>query len=167
MHGRRRKPNSRRLLRFFVLQPSSPGVERLTVGTMDANGFPSQSVGFVNGALSDYGGKVETVATVRITDHNNALPGGGPFTDPATVIDFDLSYPVPCVFNPAGGGPPAIGGTCSVVTAASAIWPGGINIGNKRQNIQFGQVRVNDGGSSGQYMAPNRTLFETAGLFIP
>ena len=74
-------------------------------------------------------------ATIRITDHFNAVAAGGG-TDPATVVD--IPYPINAAC--AATASTAIGGTCSANTSANAAVPGAVKDG-KRANIEVGQIR--------------------------
>jgi len=185
----------------------------LTVGTLDANGFNSSSVGFVKitvcangttatgtcstpagmtvpdvrlelnitdvrckvggpsqsncegGALSDYVGAVQGNAEIRITDHHNNVTAGGT-GDTATVIDLPFPVNANCAANASGGTATTIGGTCNVLTRANAVVPGSVSPA-KRANVEVDQVKVFDGGQGGVAGAPDATLFEVQGIFIP
>jgi len=183
----------------------------LTVGTTDANGFASQSVGFVKitvcangttasgpcstpagmtapdvrlqgsvtdvrckvggpsqsscegGALTDYTGQIQANATIRITDHHNSTTAGGT-GETATVVD--LPFPVTANCTATGTNSTTVGATCAVVTRANAVVPGAVTPG-KRANVEIGQIKVFDGGQGGIAGAPDATLFEVQGIFIP
>ncbi len=193
--------------------PALPLSPWLTVGTMEANGFPQQMSGHFRltvckdgttatgicstppamtapdvraevevtdvrcvvgspsqsscegAALSDYEGELEGEFAFRATDrHNSTSPGGT--GDPATMVDLPFPVTVPCVANPAGATPTAIGGTCATVTRLNAIVPGGIQ-SRKRGNWQIEPLRVFDGGQGGIAGAPDETPFLRQGIFIP
>jgi Tol biopolymer transport system component len=193
--------------------PALPLSSWLTVGTMEANGFPQQMSGHFRmtvckdgvtatgicstpptmtapdvrvevevtdvrcavgspsqascegAALSDYEGELEVFFEFRATDrHNNVSPGGT--GDPGTMVDHPFPVTVPCVANPAGAAPTAIGATCGTETSLNAIVPGGIQRG-KRGNWQIEPLRVFDGGQQGITAAPDKTLFLRQGIFVP
>jgi hypothetical protein len=110
---------------------------------------------------ADYTGEVQGNATIRITDHFNAVaPGGG--TDPATVVDIPFPVTVACA-NTANT---AIGGQCATNTTANAVVPGAVKDG-KRAIVETGQLQVTDGGADGTVATTPNTLFEVQGIFIP
>jgi len=110
---------------------------------------------------ADYTGEVQGNATIRITDHFNAVaPGGG--TDPATVIDVPFPVNVACTATAST----SIGGTCATNTTANAVVPGAVKDG-KRAIVEVGQLQVTDGGPDGLVGTTPNTLFEVQGIFIP
>jgi hypothetical protein len=110
---------------------------------------------------ADYTGEVQGNATIRITDHFNAVaPGGG--TDAATVIDIPFPVNAACTAT----GSTTIGSTCAVVTTANAVVPGAVK-DTKRANIEVGQIQITDGGPDGVVGTSPNTLFEVQGIFIP
>jgi len=110
---------------------------------------------------ADYTGEVQGNATIRITDHFNAVaPGGG--TDAATVIDIPFPVNATCVATSNT----AIGGTCSTNTTANAVVPGSVKDG-KRAIVEIGQVQVKDGGPDGLVGTEPNTLYGVQGIFIP
>jgi len=111
----------------------------------------------------DYTGEVQVNATMRITDHNNAPTGAGPFTQTATVVDVPLP-PVPgtCANTSAT----SEGGLCTINTSLDTIC--GCIAEHKRMNIELSQIKVNDGGPDGDVdTAGDNSLFEVQGIFIP
>ena len=110
---------------------------------------------------ADYTGAVQGNATIRITDHFNAVAAGGG-TDPATVVDIPFPVGATC----AATASTAIGGTCSAVTSANATVPGAVKDG-KRAVIEVGQITITDGGPDGVVATTPNTLFEIQGIFIP
>ena len=118
--------------------------------------------GGCTGAGADYTGHLEVRFSARITDHWNAVaPGGGP--EPATVQEIELRIPVLC----AATSDPNAGGTCSVATDLQAVYPGSIK-DTKRMIIEYGQVRVLDGGDDGDATTDDGAqTFLTQGVFIP
>jgi hypothetical protein len=117
---------------------------------------------------ADYTGEVQGNATIRITDHWNAVaPGGGP--DAATVIDIPFPVNAPCTATAST----AIGSTCAVVTTANAVvggpgpWADPTVKDTKRANIEISQLQIFDGGTDGVVATAPNTLFEVQGIFIP
>jgi hypothetical protein len=109
----------------------------------------------------DYTGEIQTTATIRITDHFNAVaPGGG--TDPATVVDIPFPVNTTCT----GTGSTATGSVCTTATTANAVVPGAVKDG-KRAVIEVGQVQTLDGGTDGVVATSPNTLFAVQGIFIP
>jgi uncharacterized repeat protein (TIGR01451 family) len=163
--------------------------QHLTVGTPDANGRASNSVGFVRLSvqpgdpeteddeadvglelsitdvrrttdLSDYDGEVELNAILRITDRHNGTAGPG--TDAGTVVDIPFPIPVTC----ATTSDPAIGGTCAITTSYDAIVPGAVLEG-KRAVWALGELQVSDGGADGDVQTLPNTIFARQGIFVP
>jgi hypothetical protein len=109
----------------------------------------------------DYTGQLQGNATIRITDHFNAVaPGGG--TDAATVVDIPFPVPAACVATADA----SIGGRCTANTSANATVPGAVKDG-KRAIVEIGQITVTDGGPDGQNGTSPNTLFGVQGIFIP
>jgi hypothetical protein len=113
-------------------------------------------------AGADYTGQLEVRVTARISDHWNAVAaGGGP--DPATVQDIEFEIPVICTAT----ADPGIGSSCSVNTDLNVVYPGSIK-DSKRMIIEYGQVRVVDGGDDGDATSSDgEATFLTQGVFIP
>jgi hypothetical protein len=110
---------------------------------------------------ADYTGELQANATIRITDHFNAVaPGGG--TDPATVIDIPFPVNASCTATTST----AVGGTCGFNTTANAVVPGAVKDG-KRSVVEIGQIQDTDGGPDGIVGTTPNTLFEVQGIFIP
>jgi hypothetical protein len=110
---------------------------------------------------ADYTGEVQGNATIRISDHWNAVaPGGGP--DAATVVDIPFPVPATC----AGTASTAEGGLCTAATSANAVVPGAVK-DTKRANIEVGQITITDGGPDGVNGTTPNTLAFTQGIFIP
>jgi hypothetical protein len=108
----------------------------------------------------DYTGELQSNATIRITDHWNAVsPGGG--TDPATVVDV----PFPLNFQCSNTADMSIGATCTVNTSAVAIGPPPSSV--DRANVEISQLQVFDGGADGLVSTTPNTLFAIQGIFIP
>ena len=172
----------------------SPPVQyshRATVGTPDANGQPTKSVGQVRmevmpgnpaspadeadlrlmasvtdvrnrGELSDYTGDLQAIVMVRITDRFNGCCSTGGI-NPATTLDSPFAFVIPC----AATTDTTVGATCAVVTTAEAVVPGSISEG-KRAIWELGQIHVVDGGEDGLVSTPaDNTLFLRQGIFVP
>jgi hypothetical protein len=110
---------------------------------------------------ADYTGGMQGNATIRITDHFNAVAAGGG-TDPGTVVD--IPYPINATC--AATASTTIGGTCSANTSANAAVPGAVKDG-KRANVEVGQITITDGGPDGVVGTSPNTLFAVQGIFIP
>ena len=110
---------------------------------------------------ADYTGELQGNATIRITDHFNAIAAGGG-TDTATVVDIPFPVAATCAAT-AGTG---IGGACSATTSANATVPGAVKDG-KRATVEVGQITITDGGPDGVNGTAPNTLFEVQGIFIP
>jgi hypothetical protein len=110
----------------------------------------------------DYHGEIQGNATIRITDHFNAVaPGGG--TDAATVIDIPFPINTPCVST----SDTSVGGTCSV-TACTCTGPPRNDLGGKLTVVGITQFFVLDGGPDGIVATEDgSTEFLRQGIFIP
>jgi hypothetical protein len=108
----------------------------------------------------DYTGELQSNATIRITDHWNAVTAGGG-TDPATVVDV----PFPLNFQCANTADTSIGAICTVNTSAVAIGPPPSSV--DRANVEISQLQVVDGGADGLVGTTPNTLFAIQGIFIP
>jgi hypothetical protein len=165
--------------------PSRPSV--LTIGTPDANGAQSRSMGFVkftpklgvastpaNEAdiaiqvlitdvrrgddLSDYAGELQLRANLRITDRLNGTAGD----EAGTVQDMEVPATVPCAataFDTSGS-------SCALTTTMNALQLGSV-VERKRAIWGLGAVKVYDGGAAGSAGAPDAKVFETQGVFVP
>ena len=110
---------------------------------------------------ADYTGEMQGNATIRISDHWNAVaPGGGP--DAATVIDIPFPVPASC----AATASTAEGGLCTANTSANTVVPGSVKTG-KRAIVEVGQITITDGGADGLNGTTPNTLFGVQGIFIP
>jgi hypothetical protein len=115
---------------------------------------------------SDYGGEVQSDATIRITDAYNGSPG---FTTHGTVRDLPLPVPFTCALT----SDPGIGGTCAVNTAMSVFYPDVDPVREGKQMvIEIGQIHLDDGGSDGDVHTPGPTArpnspFAVQGIYIP
>jgi hypothetical protein len=173
-------------LAFGACAPPQQVSTQLTVGAPDANGQPAQSAGSLRleavlgdpatsadeadvivdmsltdvrlqGSLADYGGELQALLGVRLTDGAN----GTSQSEAATVSALSLAIPVPC--DPTGA---SIGSSCSVATSFDAVVPGAVQE-RKRAIWAFDQVKVLDGGADGVASTTPNTLFATQGVFVP
>jgi hypothetical protein len=110
----------------------------------------------------DYTGELGGNATIRITDHYNAVdPGGG--TDPATVVDIPLPFNFVCE-NTADT---SIGATCRVPPPTCLGCLDQQRLEGHRTVVQVTQLRLFDGGPDGVAATEGNTLFAVQGIFIP
>jgi hypothetical protein len=167
--------------------PPQLASNQLTVGTLDANGNPANSVGSVRldsrlgnpntsdndadvdvavsisdvrsqGDLSDYTGEVQVTSALRITDRQN----GTSQKEPATTQDTSFPMTVPC----AATASTSVGGTCSLASSFNAIVPGAV-VEENRAIWQLSEIRVYDGGADGLASTDPNTLFMRQGVFAP
>ena len=161
--------------------------QSLTVGTADANGRPTRSVGFVTltslpgdratpedeadvrleldisdvrrqSDLSDYTGNLAVLLDVRITDRYNGCCGvGGP--DAGTVQDGWAGDATQFSATCAATADPDQGARCSVSTTMEAVVPATV-IEGMRTSWQLGQIQVY---ASSTDPAP----FVVPGIFVP
>jgi len=110
---------------------------------------------------ADYTGELQGNATIRISDHFNAIAAGGG-TDPATVVDIPFPVAATCATTAST----AIGGLCTASTSANATVPGAVKDG-KRAIVETGQITITDGGPDGVNGTAPNTLFGVQGIFIP
>jgi hypothetical protein len=167
-------------LAFGSCAPPSQQSSFLTVGTPDSNGAQANSTGFVRlrakvgdieleasmtdvrnrAGLGDYGGELQVLLPIRITDLNNPPPAGG--SGAATTQDGTFAFTVPCTTN----SDPAVGSSCSVDTTANAVMPSAV-VQSDRTIWQLGQIEVLDGGADGQASTNDNTVFARQGVFVP
>lgn len=169
------------------LQPTQVSGQ-LTLGTADANGKQSNSLDSVTlkavpgdiataadeadtrittsitdvrrkSNLSDYTGEVQTVLSVRLTDHTTTANGD----EPQTTQDFPFRVTVPCTPTAST----TVGSSCLLVTTADTVMPGTVPE-SKRSLWALDRVQVYDGGSDGLAATTgDNTLFMDQGLFVP
>jgi hypothetical protein len=152
----------------LVVKPGIPGAPEdsdvfITSSISDvrclAGTLTCGSANAVDGA--DYTGALQGTATIRISDHWNAVAaGGGP--DPATVVDIPFPVNAGC----AATASTAIGGLCTANTSANATVPGAVK-DTKRAVVEVGQIIINDGGDDGDTTTVPNTRFAVQGIFIP
>jgi hypothetical protein len=112
---------------------------------------------------ADYAGDLEVRIQMRISDHYNAVVPGPSYPDPATMQDIELAFDFSC----ATTSDPGIGATCSYHTDLTAYYPGALK-DSKRMIMEFGPVRVFDGGADGDAATDDGSApFLTQGLFVP
>jgi len=90
---------------------------------------------------------------IRITGHNNTLPGNG---------TGEGSIPVPIDCQPAGSG----GSNCGVNTSFNALFPGAVKSGFA-EVIELGQSQLNDAGVDGIVGNADDGTFAVQGIFEP
>jgi hypothetical protein len=113
--------------------------------------------------LGLYGGEVEAIWNVRITDHcNNTSPPTfcGSTSLAGTVSDFSISATTTCSSTIL---PPA--NNCALSTSANSLVPGAF-VTASRSNIEA-HVSVTDGGSDAVVSTPPNDTFATEGVFLP
>ena len=110
----------------------------------------------------DYTGQLQANTTIRLTDHFNAVMAGGG-TDPATVRDIPFPIQAEC----ANTADTSIGATCQISNSTQPMIPDPCGCEGKRMVIEFGQIRVDDGGADGLVGTNDNTPFLAGGLFIP
>ncbi len=172
-------------LAFGSCNPPQQASSDLTVGTPDANGEFSNSIGAVRfgvtvgdpgtpeseadvrvtmsltdvrnqSNLSDYTGQLQINPGVRITDRH-----GGPSAS-ETMQDAVFPIVAPCAATASA----TIGATCSVSTTFNAVVPGAV-VEGKRAIWQLGQVEVRDGGADGLASTGPNAVFMRQGIFVP
>ena len=109
----------------------------------------------------DYVGELQGDASLRITDHFNAVDAGGG-SDPATVVDV----PFPVNLSCANTADTSTGAICNLGAATCLGCFGAVKDGD-RTVVQVSQVRVLDGGADGIVATTPNTLFAVQGLFVP
>ena len=109
----------------------------------------------------DYTGQLQGNATLRITDHFNAVASGGG-TDPATVVDI----PFPITFSCANTTDTSIGSACNISTSCTLPDCSSVRDGN-RTVVGITQLQVFDGGADGISGTTPNSLFAVQGLFVP
>jgi glucose/arabinose dehydrogenase len=161
----------------------------LTVGTADANGQVTNSVGFIRltaitgdpgtpadeadmamrvdmtdvrrkSDLADYTGQLQGRLPIRITDKNNPPSSGG--SSAGTTTDNAFTFTIPCTTT----GSLNIGSDCAVTTTADAVMAGAVKEG-VRSVWQLGQIEVLDGGPDGVASTADNTVFARQGVFVP
>ena len=174
-------------LAFGSCAPPAQRSTQLTVGTPDANGQATNSVGSLRigvipgnpatqadeadlalsvsisdvrrrSDLADYGGELEARTALRLTDRRS----GAALDESATLGDLSFDFVVPCAVTGSTG----IGSTCALSTSADAITPG-IAAEGSRAVWQLGQVTVADGGSDGLGSTDPNGVFAVQGVFVP
>jgi hypothetical protein len=96
---------------------------------------------------------------IRRTDRQN----GANRLEQGTLQDIELAFPLFCTATDAGMGD--VGSTCLAGTTANALVPGYLADG-ARTILEFGQLRVEDGGPDSLATTPNDT-FLISGLMAP
>ena len=150
VNGQPAKMNGSHRMSVDVGDPGTPGDQSdigLEVSVSDVRNKSN---------LSDYGGELEVVTNLRITDRRNGGFG------PGTVTDFPMRYAVDCV--PTSN--TTIGSDCVIATTADALFPNAV-VEGKRSIWEVHGVQVFDGGSDGVASTQGNTLFAVEGVFVP
>jgi hypothetical protein len=137
---------------------------RIQVGMNDVRCRPGTAPCPATNAVAgpDYGGELELMLPLRITDGWNGLPAGGEGSDAATVADLPFTAAIGCT-------PTADtdrGAACAVTTTANTLVPGAFRSG-ARANTELGQIEVHDGGADGAVATADNQLFAVQGIFVP
>jgi Tol biopolymer transport system component len=176
-------------LAFPSCNPPALISQYLTVGTPDANGKRTTMEGFIllrtvvgnpstpadeadvritarvnnvfNKDLTDYTGGLAAWFRVQITDRRNTPSPGGPGAGTMFEIPL-LLFTMNCAADPD----PQIGSDCGATTTVDAMFPGAVTEGDHAV-WQIGKAEVYDGGSDGDPITADNTLFATQGTFIP
>jgi hypothetical protein len=156
--------------------PPSQSSGTLTVGTLDANGFPAQSVSsvrldVVQGNSSTPVNEADVDVAIKLTDvrcrTTNAACPGGQGSDYTGRLLVASSLRITDRYNGASlsedgttedtdfevpvdcaATPTSIGAECAVSTTLNSVIPGAV-VENSRANWQLGQIRVDDAGPNG------------------
>ena len=110
-----------------------------------------------------YGGELQVVWNMRITDHCNAASPPSGCGSPAvagTMTDVPFPVTTPCSTTLV---PPA--NNCTVTTTANTVVPGTF-IALSRSNIET-HVHVDDGGADATAATAPNTTFASEGVFLP
>jgi hypothetical protein len=148
---------------YGVPGPPDDAYVEFTASLSDVRCKPGTSTcGDANAAGGpDYTGELQGGATIRITDHNNAVaPGGG--VDPATVVDVPFPVNLSCASTAATG----TGSVCNLSTATCLGCVTEVKDA-KRMVIEVTQLRIFDGGADGLVATTPNTLFAVQGIFVP
>jgi hypothetical protein len=103
------------------------------------------------------GDDITIVTKLRLTDTSSGLSQ----TDPATVMDFEVSIPGRC--DPSFSRP---GSDCWVGSSLNAVTPGAVTEA-KKSVLQVFRARVNDSGPNGTRGDGDDRTFATQGIAIP
>jgi hypothetical protein len=146
-----------------VVGPPDDSDVFLTGEITDVRCLPGNAAcGAANAAAGpDYTGELQSTATIRITDHFNAVAAGGG-TDPATVVDIPFPVNTTCTSTAST----SAGSTCTTSTTANAVVPGAVKDA-KRAIVETGQLQTLDGGLDGVVATSPNTTFAVQGIFIP
>jgi hypothetical protein len=162
----------------------------VTVGTNDANGAGTNSVGrlkfqTIAGDPGTPGDQADVAVSVNITDVRAKTAGvpdypgqllarfpnrwtdrrNGPAqTEAATLQDGVVQHAVPCATTAST----TIGSTCSLSSTVEAIvGDSGIAVEGARTVWEFGQAELRDGGPDGNVFTEPNTVFAVQGVFVP
>jgi uncharacterized repeat protein (TIGR01451 family) len=175
--------------------PPTQTSNALTVGTPDANGAASNSIGSVRFAVQINQGSTpsDVLIAVNLTDvrcrsvigvcaSTNAIAGpdyAGELKEQTSLrLTDNLNGPSGteagtasdtsfAVTVPCGATTDmSIGATCTVTTSANTVVPGSVQSG-ARAIWELGPVQVFDGGPDGVASTPDNLLFADQGVFVP
>jgi hypothetical protein len=90
---------------------------------------------------------------IRITGHNNTLPGNG---------TGEGALPVPIDCQPAAPS----GSSCGVNTSFNALFPGAVKSGFA-EVLELGQTQLKDSGVDGVVGNGDDGTFAVSGIFVP
>jgi hypothetical protein len=153
-------------LRVLVGAPGPPDDSEIVISASiaDVRCKPGTSAcGNANAAGGpDYTGDLQSDATLRVTDHDNAVdPGGG--DDAATVVDIPFPVNLSCVST----ADTSTGSVCDISTATCLGCFGAPIKDGRRTVVEVSGLRVFDGGADGVAATAPNTLFAVQGIFIP
>jgi hypothetical protein len=180
-------------LAYPACHPPVQASDSVTLGTPDANGADSNSVGYVSlkvkatspedvvvsSSISDV--RCEASTSVTVCASPNATDGADysgelqinaniRITDhrngPAlneAATVVDLPSPVPMTC--ANTSDTSVGGSCTITTSLTSLVPQSSI--HPRAVVAFDKIQISDGGPDGQINTTLNTLFEVQGLSIP
>jgi hypothetical protein len=155
--------NSTGFVQFSVGPPSFNGEVKVHASVTDVRCRPGTSASVCSSANAadgpDYSGELQADATIRISDHYN-----GPNLDEAATVQ-DIPTPIRMVC--ANTADTSTGGVCNDTVATTCPLPEGCSMAGRRAVIEFGQIRVDDGGPDGSVASTPNTTFLRQGVFIP
>ena len=138
-----------------VGNPSTPADEADVTADLSVTDVYNRGV-----HVSDYGGELQVLLTLRITDRDNPASSAG---FGATMQDVPLSFAARCAPTRP---PPQTGASCAVSTTLDAVVPGVVKEG-KRAIWELGQVEVRDGGPDDTAATEPNSRFLVQGVFVP
>jgi hypothetical protein len=118
-----------------------------TFGSTDKAGSDCTS-----GAGTLFNGYLILTIVTRQSDHNNCPPGppgscpAGSGTQSATMVDYNLSFSVPCGSRAS---PPLAAGRCAVTNTVNTTWGSGGVVNGKLESLEVRGLVVQDPGLDG------------------